>query len=128
MWGDFYNVLKVKIDIHYHNPYNTILWQSHMTWDNVSPFLIIGLPVYISREEIFRELCHILSVANVPIEKKTEVINIIYKLQIKELCGNRKKIAEISACFKLIYPTIIKQLPSKELDLRDAAIQFLQNR
>lgn len=126
MWGDFYNVLKVKIDIHSHNPCN--IWQSHMTWDNVSPFLIIGLPVYISREEIFRELCHILTVANVPIEKKTEVINIIYKLQIKELCGNRKKIAEISACFKLIYPTIIKQLPSKELDLRDAAIQFLQNR
>ena len=66
--------------------------------------------------------------ANVPTNKKTEVIQLIYQLQVKELCGKKKRVEEISACFKVIYPQIINQLPSKDLDLRDAAIQFLHNR
>ena len=63
-----------------------------------------------------------------PIGKKIEVIQLIYQLQVKELCGNKKRIADISNCLKVIFPQIIKQLSSKEIDLRDAAIQFLQNR
>ena len=90
--------------------------------------MIIGLPVYISKQEIFRELAYILTVTNVPVEKKTEVIQLIYQLQVKELCGNKKKIADISACFKEIYPPVIQQLASKDLNLRDAGIQFLQKR
>jgi hypothetical protein len=90
--------------------------------------LFSGLPVYISKQEIFRELTHILTVATVPTSKKAEVIQLMYQLQVKELCGHRKSAAEISACFKVIYPQIINQLPSKEIDLRDAAIQFLQKR
>ena len=91
-------------------------------------FLLIGLPIYISKQEIFRELSHILTVSNVPIQKKVEVIQLIYQLQVKELCGNRKQVSEISACLKVIYPPILNQLPSKEVELRDATVQFLQNR
>ena len=91
-------------------------------------FLLKGLPVYISKQEIFRELSHILTVSNVPIQKKVEVIQLIYQLQVKELCGNRKQVSEISACLKVIYPPILNQLPSKEVELRDATVQFLQNR
>ena len=90
--------------------------------------MVSGLPVYISKQEIFRELTHILTVATVPANKKADVIELIYQLQIKELCGHRKNPSEVSSCFMVIYPQIISQLPSKEVDLRDAAIQFLQNR
>ena len=39
------------------------------------------------------------------IQKKVEVIQLIYQLQVKELCGNRKQVSEISACFKVIRAT-----------------------
>ena len=100
-----------------------------MTLSTLITFILFsGLPVYISKQEIFRELTHILTVATVPTRKKADVVQLIYQLQVKELCGYRKNRAEISACFEVIYPQIIKQLPSKEIDLRNAAIQFLQNR
>ena len=94
----------------------------------ISLILISGLPVYISKQEIFRELTHILTVATVPTMRKADVIKLIYQLQLKELCGHRKNAVEIAACFKVIYPQIINQLPSKDIDLRDAAIKFLQDR